>query len=94
MTKADIVKKVVAKTGFPHREAFELVEQVLELVKNSLQLGQNVKISNFGTFTLIDKDDRPGRNPHTGEEVTVTARRVVHFRPSSTLKQGVNQGCN
>lgn len=90
MTKADIVEKVYAKIGFSKKEASELVELVFDTLKDVLQDGEKVKISGFGNFVVRKKNERLGRNPQTGEQITITARRVLNFRPSQVLKAMLN----
>lgn len=75
--------------GLNKREAKEFVEQFFEQVKVALEQGQDVKLSGFGNFQLRDKSQRPGRNPKTGEEIPISARRVVTFRPGQKLKTRV-----
>lgn len=89
LTKADMVEQLYEELGLNKREAKELVEMFFEEIRGSLGRGQNVKLSGFGNFTLRDKTQRPGRNPKTGEEIPVSARRVVTFRPGQKLKQRV-----
>lgn len=86
MTKADIVEKVYEKIGFSKKEASELVELVFASLKETLQKGDKVKISGFGNFSVRGKHERPGRNPLTGEQITISARRVIGFKPSQVLK--------
>ncbi len=89
VTKAELGKTLFDEVGLNKREAKEFVEIFLEKVRQSLQEGSSVKLSGFGSFKLRDKKSRPGRNPKTGEEVAVSARRVVTFRSSQKLKEGV-----
>lgn len=91
LTKADMVEHLFEKLGLNKREAKDLVEMFFEEVCDSLETGSNVKLSGFGNFMLRDKTQRPGRNPKTGEEIPVTARRVVTFRPGQKLKQRVEE---
>jgi integration host factor subunit alpha len=90
ITKADLVEMLHDQIGFSKKEARELVETSLEEIRAALAGGEEVKLSGFGKFELRNKPPRPGRNPKTGEEVTITARRVVNFRPSQVLKARVN----
>lgn len=90
MTKADIVEKVYDKIGFSKKEASELVESVFENLKSVLYKNEKVKISGFGNFIVRSKNERVGRNPQTGEQIKISARRVVTFRPSQVLKAIVN----
>jgi len=90
MTKADIVEKVYQKIGFSKKEASELVEQVFDTLKNKLCKGGKVKISGFGNFVVREKKERVGRNPQTGDQIKISARRVLTFRPSQVLKAILN----
>lgn len=90
MTKADIVEKVYAKIGFSKKEASELVELVFDSLKTVLENGDKVKISGFGNFVVRGKNERVGRNPQTGEQIKISARRVLTFRPSQVLKAMLN----
>ncbi|MCW8853252.1 MAG: integration host factor subunit alpha [Gammaproteobacteria bacterium] len=89
LTKADMAERLFEELGLNKREAKELVELFFEEVRESLEDAHNVKLSGFGNFTLRDKTQRPGRNPKTGEEIPISARRVVTFRPGQKLKQRV-----
>ena len=90
MTKADIVEKVYQKIGFSKKEASELVELVFDTIKNELEKGEKIKISGFGNFLVRGKNERVGRNPQTGEQIKISARRVLTFRPSQVLKAMLN----
>ncbi|MFV8756111.1 integration host factor subunit alpha [Nannocystaceae bacterium ST9] len=91
MTKADIVDKVCEKVGgFSKKEAADLVDQVFDTMKAVLEAGEKIKISGFGNFVVREKKPRPGRNPQTGEEITIEARRVLTFKPSNVLKVALN----
>lgn len=90
LTKADIVERVYSKIGFSKKEASELVELVFGTLKNSLNDGEKVKISGFGNFEVRQKDSRIGRNPQTGDQITIEARRVLSFKPSQVLKDMIN----
>jgi integration host factor subunit alpha len=92
MTKADIVENVYEKVGLSKKESYELVEQVFEILKATLERGDNLKISGFGNFVVKKKADRRGRNPQTGEQITIEARRVLTFKPSTILKAKINKG--
>ena len=89
LTKADMAEKLFEDLGLNKREAKELVEAFFEEIRRSLEHGQQVKLSGFGNFDLRDKNQRPGRNPKTGEEIPISARRVVTFRPGQKLKARV-----
>ena len=86
VTKAKLAEALFEEVGFNKREAKELIDQFFEEIRVSLEQGEAVKISGFGSFLLRDKRSRPGRNPKTGEEVPISARRVVTFRASQKLK--------
>ncbi len=90
MTKADIIEEVYEKIGFSKREASEIVELVFDTIKKNLEDGDKVKISGFGNFTVRQKTSRIGRNPQTGQEIEISARRVLSFRPSQILKVAIN----
>ena len=90
MTKADIIEKVYQKIGFSKKEASELVEMVFNQLKDVLCNGDKVKISGFGNFIVRGKKERIGRNPQTGDQITISARRVLTFRPSQVLKALLN----
>lgn len=89
LTKAEMAERLFEVLGLNKREAKELVEQFFDEIRESLVTGKPVKLSGFGNFELRDKRQRPGRNPKTGEEVPITARRVVTFRAGQKLKQRV-----
>ncbi|VUD66414.1 Integration host factor subunit alpha [Thalassocella blandensis] len=89
LTKADLAERLYEELGFNKREAKELVELFFEEIRDSLESNEQVKLSGFGNFELRDKKQRPGRNPKTGEEIPITARRVVTFRPGQKLKARV-----
>jgi integration host factor subunit alpha len=91
MTKADIVDKVCEQVGgFSKKEAADLVDQVFDTIKAVLESGEKIKISGFGNFVVREKKPRPGRNPQTGQEITIEARRVLTFKPSNVLKTALN----
>lgn len=89
LTKAEMAERLFEDLGLNKREAKELVEAFFEEIRASLEAGQQVKLSGFGNFDLRDKNQRPGRNPKTGEEIPISARRVVTFRPGQKLKARV-----
>ena len=89
LTKADMAERLFDDLGLNKREAKELVEAFFEEIRSSLEQGQQVKLSGFGNFDLRNKNQRPGRNPKTGEEIPLSARRVVTFRPGQKLKARV-----
>ena len=89
LTKAEIANRLFDEVGLNKREAKEFVDAYFETIKNALESGENVKLSGFGNFQLRDKNQRPGRNPKTGEEIPISARRVVTFRPGQKLRARV-----
>jgi integration host factor subunit alpha len=91
MTKAEIVEQIYERVGFSKKEAAELVEKVFEIMKETLSEGEKVKISGFGNFVVREKNARKGRNPQTGEEIQLAARRVLTFKPSLVLKTVLNE---
>ena len=91
LTKADMDESLFEELGLNKLEAKELVEAFFEEVRLALEEGEEVKLSGFGNFVLRDKNQRPGRNPKTGEEIPITARRVVTFRPGQKLKSRVEE---
>jgi integration host factor subunit alpha len=90
MTKADIVERIYEKVGFSKKESAELVELVFDILKSTLEQGDKIKIAGFGNFVVKEKADRRGRNPQTGEEIVITARKVLTFKPSQVLKASIN----
>ena len=90
MTKADIAEKIQSVTGFTKKESSELLEAVFLLMKNTLENGEILKISGFGNFVVKQKKDRRGRNPQTGESITIDARRILTFKPSNVLRNAIN----
>lgn len=86
LTKADMVDKLFEELGLNKREAKEIVEMFFEEIRAALERGDHVKLSGFGNFALRNKNMRPGRNPKTGQEIPITARRVVTFRSGQKLK--------
>lgn len=89
LTKAELAERLFDELGLNKREAKDMVELFFEEVRSALERGDQVKLSGFGNFDLRDKSERPGRNPKTGEEIPITARRVVTFRPGQKLKARV-----
>ena len=90
VTRADLCEAVYQKVGLSRTESAELVEQVLAEISASLEKGESVKLSSFGSFVVRSKGERIGRNPKTGEEVPISPRRVMVFKPSNVLKQRIN----
>lgn len=90
MTKADIIEQIHQKTGFSKKESSELVETVLDILKDTLEAGEHVKVAGFGKFEVKQKKDRRGRNPQTGEAIMIEARRILSFKPSAILRDAIN----
>ena len=91
MTKAELIEKVQERTsGLSKKEAAELVESIFDTIKESMEAGENIKVSGFGNFVVRDKSARTGRNPQTGEAIEIAARRVLTFKPSGVLKKSLN----
>ena len=90
MTKADIVEEVYESVGISKQEAFRLTEIFLDIMKETLEKGETVKISGFGNFVVRAKRPRRGRNPQTGDEIMITPRKVLTFKSSPLLKEALN----
>lgn len=91
LTKAELAELLFEQVGLNKREAKDMVETFFDEIRNALERGESVKLSGFGNFQLRDKPQRPGRNPKTGEEIPITARRVVTFHASQKLKGMVDE---
>jgi len=90
VTRADLAESVHQDVGLSRTESAQLVERVLNLVSDALVKGENVKLSSFGSFLVRSKRERIGRNPKTGEEVPISPRKVLVFKPSNVLKDKIN----
>ncbi len=90
MTKAEIIESIYQKIGFSKKEATDVVEALFEIVKNTLEKDQRLKVSGFGNFLVKEKRARLGRNPHTGQPIQITPRKVLTFKPSQVLKTILN----
>jgi integration host factor subunit alpha len=90
LTRADLAEALVQKVGLPRNESQELVEKVLGEITDTLERGETVKLSSFGSFSIRSKGQRVGRNPKTGQEVPITPRRVLVFRASNIMKTKIN----
>ena len=89
LTKAEMAERLFEEVGLNKREAKEFVDAFFDVLRDSLQRGQGITLSGFGNFDLRQKNQRPGRNPKTGEEIPISARTVVTFRPGQKLKERV-----
>ena len=90
LTKVEMVNSIADQIGYPKNKSFELVETLLELIKSSLESGDDVLISRFGKFCVKEKRERRGRNPSTGKDMILEPRRVVTFRSSGKLRNKIN----
>lgn len=90
MTKKDLFENVSSCCDIPRKEAEQAVESVLDIIKETLASGEELKVSGFGKFAVHLKRDRKGRNPQTGEPITISARKILTFKPSTVLKQDIN----
>lgn len=90
MTKAEIIESVYEKIGFSKKDSSDLVELIFDTIKESLAKGEKIKVSGFGNFIVRQKKSRIGRNPQTGEQIEISARKVLTFRPSHVLKAQLN----
>ncbi|GAA5188621.1 integration host factor subunit alpha [Ferrimonas gelatinilytica] len=91
LTKADMAERLVDSFGLHKRDAKDMVEIFFEEIRQALENGEQVKLSGFGNFELREKNQRPGRNPKTGEDIPISARRVVTFRPGQKLKARIEE---
>jgi integration host factor subunit alpha len=90
MTKIDIIQDVYEKLGFSKKDSARIVESVFDIIKDSLTKGEKIKISGFGNFVVKEKKSRRGRNPQTGDEIAISARRVLTFKSSQVLRKALN----
>ncbi|MBL0226261.1 MAG: integration host factor subunit alpha [Geobacteraceae bacterium] len=90
MTKADLAEKIHTTMGLSKKDSLETLEAVLSLMKSTLETGEKIKLTGFGSFEVKQKKDRIGRNPQTGEIITIEARSVLTFKPSVVLKTKIN----
>lgn len=91
MTKADLIERIADANGYSKNDAADLVEMVFSVIKKTLERGESIKISGFGNFNVRSKADRRGRNPQTGETITIPARHVLTFKPSAVLCDKINR---
>lgn len=94
LTRALLTERLAKRSGLSKSEIDQLTEDLFEEIIVALEQGEPVKLSSFGNFNLIDKASRPGRNPKTGEEIPITARRVVTFKAGNKLKKGIEETIN
>lgn len=91
MTKVDIVEEIYEKVGFSKKEVAKIVEYIFNIIKESLAKEDKIKVSGFGNFVVRKKRSRRGRNPQTGDDIEITARRILTFKPSQVLKGALNR---
>ena len=91
MTKADLAEKIRTAIGLSKKESADMLEAVFAIMKSTLEDGEKIKVAGFGNFEIKQKQDRIGRNPQTGETITIEARRVLTFKPSAVLKATINK---
>ncbi len=91
MTKVDIISSVYEKVGFSKKEAVRVVETIFDVMKETLERGEKIKISGFGNFIVRKKRTRRGRNPQTGADIEISARKILTFKPSQVLKNDLNR---
>ena len=92
LTKKDVVEMVYSELGISKIESTALIESFFEIIKDELAKGNDIMVSGFGKWTVKSKRERKGRNPQTGEDITIAARKVVTFKPSVVLRNNVNSG--
>lgn len=90
MTKADIADHIHTTTGLSKKDSAEMMVSVFDIIKSTLESGETIKVSGFGSFVVNQKEARRGRNPQTGEAITIEARKVLTFKPSTILRQSIN----
>ncbi|HPC74335.1 MAG TPA: integration host factor subunit alpha [Syntrophales bacterium] len=90
MTKIDIIQNICDKLGFSKKDSAKIVESVFDVMKDHLEKGEKIKISGFGNFVVKEKKSRRGRNPQSGQEIEITARRVLTFKSSQVLRRALN----
>jgi integration host factor subunit alpha len=91
MTKADLAEKIRTTIGLSKKESADMLESIFSIMKSTLEDGEKIKVAGFGNFEIKQKKDRIGRNPQTGEAITIEARRVLTFKPSAVLKANINK---
>jgi len=91
MTKVDIVEAIYEKVGFSKKEVAKIVESIFDIMKEHLQREDKIKLSGFGNFVIRNKRSRRGRNPQTGDDIEITPRRILTFKPSQVLKVALNR---
>lgn len=92
LTRAEIISKITDATSLNRQQASDIMTTLIQSIASTLSKGESVKISSFGTFSVLEKDERVGRNPRTGEEAVISPRKVISFRASPILKDTVQKG--
>jgi len=92
MTKADLVAVIQDNAAMTKTDAFDVLEGLLEIIKTTLEGGEDLKVANFGKFAVRQKNARLGRNPQTGEAITIEGRQIVTFKPAAILRKSLNDG--
>ena len=92
VTRRELVLSLAAKLGLTQRRAAEIVDAVFRIMKETMATGESIKLVGFGTLSVRDKSPRRGRNPRTGESLTITRRQMISFRPSKRLRERLNGG--
>jgi integration host factor subunit alpha len=90
MTKADIVERIQIRIGLSKKESAEILESFFDILKSTLESGEKIKVAGFGNFEVKQKNDRTGRNPQTGEPMTIESRKILTFKPSNILRAAIN----
>ncbi len=91
MTKTDLVEKIILKTYLTKKDSVQIVGHIFDLLKETLENGEKIRIAGFGNFEVKEKSSRRGRNPQTGTTIEITARKILTFKPSQVLKQAINK---
>ena len=91
VTRLDVAEAVYTEVGLSRKDSNEILDMIVDEIVKELSMGNDVKLSSFGTFSLRDKNARTGRNPKTGVEAVISSRRVISFKPSQTMRKIINQ---
>ena len=91
VTRLDVAESIYTEIGLSRKDSNEILDMIVDEIVKELSLGNDVKLSSFGTFSLRDKNARTGRNPKTGVEAVISSRRVISFKPSQTMRKIINQ---
>lgn len=90
LTRKDLAEAIAGRLGYPQSSCADIVDSFLDTMKQALLEGESIKLVHYGTFTIRDKSPRRGRNPRTGESITIKERQTVNFRPSKKLREQIN----